>query len=112
MDMGKYYLCEPIKANETLIELDKYKPLVSFDNRDEILKIKAFSPNSGLVLRLRVSNAGAMVELSKIWRDPEGVGMRFWRPKGKGLPSRGSASMSAARPPILKTMCRPSILLR
>ena len=54
----------PIKAHETLKELDKYKPLVTFDNRDEILKIKEFSPNSRLVLRLRVSNAGAMVELS------------------------------------------------
>ena len=54
----------PIKADETLMELDKYKPLVTFDNRDEILKIKEFAPHSGLVLRLRVSNAGAMVELS------------------------------------------------
>ena len=54
----------PIKANEALMELDRYKPLVTFDNRDEIFKIKEFAPNSGLVLRLRVSNAGAMVELS------------------------------------------------
>jgi ornithine decarboxylase len=54
----------PIKANETLIALDKYKPLVTFDNYDEIIKIRQFGPNSGLVLRLRVSNAGAMVELS------------------------------------------------
>ena len=36
----------PIKADETLMELDQYKPLVTFDNRDEILKIKEFSPNS------------------------------------------------------------------
>ena len=62
----------PIKANETLMELDQYKPLVTFDNRDEILKIKEFAPNSGLVLRLRVSNAGAMVELSsKFGAEPE-----------------------------------------
>lgn len=54
----------PIKATETLMELDKYKPLVTFDNPDEIQKIKEFAPNAGLVLRLRVSNAGAMVELS------------------------------------------------
>jgi ornithine decarboxylase len=54
----------PIKAQETLRALDKYKLLVTFDNRDEILKIKEFSPNCGLILRLRVSNAGAMVELS------------------------------------------------
>ena len=62
----------PIKAHETLMELDQYKPLVTFDNRDEIHKIKEFAPNSGLVLRLRVSNAGAMVELSsKFGADPE-----------------------------------------
>jgi ornithine decarboxylase len=60
----KIIYANPIKANETLLELDKYKPLVTVDNRDEILKIKEFAPNSGIVLRLRVSNAGAMVELS------------------------------------------------
>ena len=38
--------------------------MVTFDNPDEIQKIKEFAPNAGLVLRLRVSNAGAMVELS------------------------------------------------
>ena len=47
----------PIKANETLIELDQYKPLVTFDNRDEILKIKEFAPHSGLVLRLRETSS-------------------------------------------------------
>jgi ornithine decarboxylase len=54
----------PIKANETLIELDKYKPLVTFDNREEIIKIKQYASHSGLALRLRVANTGAMVELS------------------------------------------------
>jgi ornithine decarboxylase len=62
----------PIKAKETLWELDNHKPLVTFDNRDEILKIKKFAPNSRLVLRLRVSNAGAMVELSsKFGAEPD-----------------------------------------
>ena len=62
----------PIKAHETLMELDRYKPLVTFDNRDEIQKIKEYAPNAELVLRLRVSNAGAMVELSsKFGADPE-----------------------------------------
>ena len=54
----------PIKASETLEKLNQYEPLVTFDNRDEIDKIKQYAPNAGLVLRLRVSNAGAMVELS------------------------------------------------
>ena len=54
----------PIKANETLLELDSYKPLVTFDNREEIIKIRQYAPQSGLALRLRVPNTGAMVELS------------------------------------------------
>jgi ornithine decarboxylase len=62
----------PIKAKETLMELDRYKPLVTFDNRDEIIKIRQYAPNARLVLRLRVSNAGAMVELSsKFGAEPE-----------------------------------------
>jgi ornithine decarboxylase len=54
----------PIKPVETLAELDQYKPLVTFDNRDEIEKIGKHAPRAGLVLRLKVSNTGAMVELS------------------------------------------------
>jgi ornithine decarboxylase len=53
-----------IKPVETLAELDQYKPLVTFDNYDEIEKIKQHAPRAGLVLRLKVSNLGAMVELS------------------------------------------------
>ena len=60
----KIIYANPIKAHETLTELDRYKPLVTFDNRDEISKLGRYAPNSRLVLRLRVSNAGAMVELS------------------------------------------------
>jgi ornithine decarboxylase len=54
----------PIKAEDTLRALNKYKPLLTFDNREEIAKIKECAPDSGVALRLRVSNAGAMVELS------------------------------------------------
>jgi ornithine decarboxylase len=67
----KMIYANPIKAQETLMELDRYKPLVTFDNLDEITKLRQFAPNSRLVLRLRVSNAGAMVELSsKFGADP------------------------------------------
>src|SRR5215470_10498549 len=54
----------PIKAIETLRELDPYKPLVTYDNHEEVLKIARHAPHSGLVLRLRVPNTGSMVELS------------------------------------------------
>ena len=60
----KIIYANPIKAEDTLRELDKYKALVTFDNYDEIKKIKKFAPNSGLCLRLKVPNTGAMVELS------------------------------------------------
>jgi ornithine decarboxylase len=54
----------PIKAIETLKQLDQYKPLVTYDNHQEVLKIARYAPHSGLVLRLRVPNTGSMVELS------------------------------------------------
>jgi ornithine decarboxylase len=60
----KIIYAHPIKANETLRELDSYKPLVTYDNTEEIHKIRKYAPKAGLVLRLKVPNTGAMVELS------------------------------------------------
>jgi ornithine decarboxylase len=54
----------PIKAIETLQDLDPYKPLVTYDNHEEVIKIARHAPHAGLVLRLRVPNTGSMVELS------------------------------------------------
>jgi ornithine decarboxylase len=54
----------PIKPVETLKMLDEYKPLVTYDNHEEVLKIAKHAPRTGLVLRLRVPNTGSMVELS------------------------------------------------
>jgi ornithine decarboxylase len=54
----------PIKAVETLERLEPYKPLVTYDNHDEVIKIARHAPHAGLVLRLRVPNTGSMVELS------------------------------------------------
>jgi ornithine decarboxylase len=60
-----------IKPIETLEALDIYKPLVTFDNSEELKKIKEHAPHAGLVLRLRVPNTGSMVELSsKFGADP------------------------------------------
>lgn len=53
-----------IKPIETLEALDKYKPLVTFDNIEELKKIVQHAPHAGLVLRIRVPNTGSMVELS------------------------------------------------
>ncbi|OQX19772.1 MAG: decarboxylase [Desulfobulbaceae bacterium A2] len=60
----KIIYANPIKASEALEALDQYKPLVTFDNMEEIQKIKKYAPNAGLCLRLKVANTGAMVELS------------------------------------------------
>jgi ornithine decarboxylase len=60
----KIIYANPIKPKETLQALDKYKPLVTFDNRVEIDKVREHAPHAGLLLRLRVPNTGSMVELS------------------------------------------------
>ncbi len=60
----KIIYANPIKANETLRELNQYKPLVTYDNYEEIRKVKKYAPLAGLALRLKVPNTGAMVELS------------------------------------------------
>ncbi|MGO9243067.1 MAG: type III PLP-dependent enzyme [Bryobacteraceae bacterium] len=60
----KIIYANPIKPQETLQALDKYKPLLTYDNIDELGKIQRHAPHAGLVLRLRVPNTGSMVELS------------------------------------------------
>ena len=60
----KIIYANPTKPTDTLEQLNKYKPLVTFDNLEEIHKIKQHVPNAGLCLRLKVPNTGAMVELS------------------------------------------------
>ena len=60
----KIIYANPIKPIETLAKLDQYKPLVTYDNFEEIEKIKQHAPQAGLALRLKVPNTGAMVELS------------------------------------------------
>jgi len=54
----------PIKATDTLEQLDQYRPLVTYDNYEEVNKIARHAPHAGLALRLRVPNTGSMVELS------------------------------------------------
>ncbi|MFB3778276.1 MAG: type III PLP-dependent enzyme [Bryobacteraceae bacterium] len=67
----KIVYANPIKPKETLRKLDQYKPLVTFDNRTELAKIRQYAPHAGLALRLRVPNTGSMVELSsKFGCDP------------------------------------------
>jgi ornithine decarboxylase len=67
----KVVYANPIKPEKTLRALDRYRPLVTYDNWAELAKIKAHAPHAGLALRLRVPNTGSMVELSsKFGCDP------------------------------------------
>jgi len=60
----KIIYANPVKAVETLRELDPYRPLVTYDNLEEVRKIRRYAPHAGLVLRLKVPNTGSLVELS------------------------------------------------
>jgi len=67
----KIIYANPIKPRETLMALNEYKPLITYDNSEELRKIKRYAPAAGLVLRVRVPNTGSMVELSsKFGCDP------------------------------------------
>lgn len=67
----KIIYANPTKPKHTLQALDQYKPLVTYDNREELNKIRQYAPHAGVVLRLRVPNTGSMVELSsKFGCDP------------------------------------------
>ncbi|MDD5473402.1 MAG: type III PLP-dependent enzyme [Candidatus Methanoperedens sp.] len=60
----KIIYANTIKPAEVLAKLNDYKILVTFDNIEELRKIKKHAPDVGLVLRIRVPNTGSMVELS------------------------------------------------
>ncbi len=67
----KIIFANTTKTKETLQALDQYKPLVTYDNLNELLKIRRHAPHAGLILRIRVPNTGSMVELSsKFGCDP------------------------------------------
>ena len=67
----KIIYANPTKPRETLMALNQYKPLVTFDNLGELHKIKQYAPHAGVVLRLRVANTGSQCELSsKFGCDP------------------------------------------
>ena len=60
----KIIYANPTKPQETLKALDRYKPLVTYDNAAELVKIKKYAPHAGVVLRLGVANTGSQCELS------------------------------------------------
>ena len=60
----KIIFSNTIKDINTLKKIKKYSPLVTFDNLDEVKKIKDHCGTAGLVLRLKVPDIGSQVEMS------------------------------------------------
>lgn len=67
----KIIFSNTIKDRETLRRIRRYRPLVTYDNAAEIRKIKEHCDTAGLVLRLKVPDAGSQVEMgSKFGCEP------------------------------------------
>jgi len=60
----KIIFSNTIKDRDTLKKIRQYKPLVTYDNVDELKKIKEHCDTAGVVLRLKVPDIGSLVELS------------------------------------------------
>ncbi|MFA6430911.1 MAG: type III PLP-dependent enzyme [Candidatus Margulisiibacteriota bacterium] len=60
----KIIFANTIKPTEALDTLANYNTLMTYDNPDELIKIKEHCPDAGLICRIRVQNVGSMVELS------------------------------------------------
>ena len=67
----KIIFSNTIKDRHTLKKIREYKPLVTYDNAAEIVKIRQHCETAGLVLRLKVPDAGSQVEMgSKFGAEP------------------------------------------
>ena len=68
----KIIFSNTIKDRDTLKKINKYKPLVTYDNIEEVKKIKEHCKKAGLVLRLKVPDIGSQVEMaSKFGAEPK-----------------------------------------
>ncbi|MBI5700772.1 type III PLP-dependent enzyme [Candidatus Saganbacteria bacterium] len=60
----KIILANTIKPIDTLKKLANQQTLMTFDNPEELRKIKKYCPDAGLICRIKVANVGSVVELS------------------------------------------------
>jgi len=60
----KIIFSNTIKDRTTLQKIRQYKPLVTYDNADELKKLKECCDTAGLVIRLKVPDTGSQVEMS------------------------------------------------
>jgi ornithine decarboxylase len=67
----KIIFSNTIKDRTTLAKIKQYKPLVTYDNSAELIKLKHHCDTAGLVLRLKVPDTGSQVEMaSKFGAEP------------------------------------------
>ena len=67
----KIIFSNTIKDRATLAKIKQYKPLVTYDNNAELIKLKHDCDTAGLVLRLKVPDTGSQVEMaSKFGAEP------------------------------------------
>ncbi len=86
----KIIFSNTIKDRETLQKIKRYKPLVTYDNGDELRKIKEYCDTAGLVLRLKVPDTGSQVEMSsKFGAEPGEAGDLIRRAFEAGLVVEG-----------------------
>ncbi len=86
----KIIFSNTIKDRETLSKIKRYRPLVTFDNSDEVKKIKACCDTAGLVLRLKVPDTGSQVEMSsKFGAEPADAGRLIRQAFDAGLVVEG-----------------------
>ena len=75
----KIIFSNTIKDRRTLQKIKKYRPLVTYDNKDELKKIREHCPTAGLVLRLKVPDTGSQVEMSSKFGIEPGEAFRLIR---------------------------------
>jgi ornithine decarboxylase len=86
----KMIFSNTIKDIQTLENLKPYRPLVAFDNEDELRKIKRHCDTAGLILRLTVSDVGSVIELnSKFGVDPARANELIEKAFAIGMPVEG-----------------------
>jgi len=86
----KIIFSNTIKDCQTLKKIKKYKPLVTYDNAEEVDKIKENCETAGLVLRLKVPDTGSLVEMSsKFGAEPADAAALIKRVFDSGLAVEG-----------------------
>ncbi len=73
----KIIFSNTIKDRNTLSKIKQYKPLMTFDNAAELVKIKHNCDTAGLVLRLKVPDTGSQVEMSSKFGAEPGDGLQL-----------------------------------